>query len=69
MAEGKASGEDRTDADAKHLLVLLIGVCFIYFSNHYTLQHTLGLDLSDDSELDAGLKLAQDVVVRGLMIS
>jgi TetR/AcrR family transcriptional regulator len=67
LERGRASGEIDTNADVRHLLILLIGTCFIYFSNRHTLKHSLDLDLFDPSVLGQGLHLAQEVVIGGLI--
>lgn len=67
LERGRSNGLIDTEADPRHVLILMIGVCFIYFSNRHTLKHSLDLDLFDPSILNEGLRLAQDVVIRGLM--
>lgn len=66
LREAAGRGELVETPDHRQLLVLLIGVCFIYFSNRHTLRHTLGLDMGLAAVRDEGLKLTQDVIVRGL---
>ena len=67
LDQGRLRGEVVAAPDNRHLLVLLIGVCFIYFSNRYTLRHTLGLDLQQPAVLQQGLELAQEVLIHGLI--
>ena len=67
VARGRASGEIDQDVDARHLLVLLYGACFIYQSNRFTLRHTMELDCQRPSVLRDGLRLAQNIIVRGLL--
>jgi len=67
LKQGQARGEIEEPPDSRHLLVLLIGVCFIYVSNRHTLSHTLGLDLKRPSVLRKGLQLAQEIVISGLI--
>lgn len=67
VARGRASGEIDQDVDARHLLVLLYGACFIYQSNRFTLRHTMELDCLRPSVLRDGLRLAQNIIVRGLL--
>jgi AcrR family transcriptional regulator len=63
----RARGEIDREVDARHLLVLLYGTCFIYYSNRYTLCHTMGLDCRKPAVLHEGLELARDILVRGLL--
>ena len=63
----RARGEIDREVDARHLLVLLYGTCFIYYSNRYTLRHTMGLDCRKPAVLHEGLELARDILVRGLL--
>jgi len=67
VARARAAGEIDQDVDARHLLVLLYGACFIYQSNRFTLRHTMELDCRRPSVLRDGLRLAQDIIVRGLL--
>jgi AcrR family transcriptional regulator len=65
--EGVASGMFRAPRDIKHLLINFIAICFIYYSNHYSLSISLGVDL--DSPRNRALRLTQatELVFRGLM--
>jgi len=67
LKRGRLRGEIEGAPDSRHLLVLLIGVCFIYVSNRHTLHHTLGLDLRRPSVLRKGLQLAQEMFIHGLI--
>jgi len=67
LKRGRARGEIAGSPDSRHLLVLLIGVCFIYVSNRHTLHHTLGLDLRRPAVLRKGLQLAQEIIIHGLV--
>lgn len=60
-------GEISNKHDTRHILILLIGVCFIYFSNRHTLAHSLKLNLSRPSIIHEGLQVAQDVILYGLL--
>jgi len=53
--------------DLRYLLILLIGVCSIHFSNQYTLKHTTGLDLTRPSVRRRGLEMAKKVVLHGIL--
>lgn len=63
---GVKAGVFRAPADIRHLLVNLIGLCFIYHSNRYSLAVSLGLDL--DSARSRRLRLTQalDLLFHGL---
>ncbi|MBC2595713.1 TetR/AcrR family transcriptional regulator [Ruficoccus amylovorans] len=67
IQQGIKQGEIDKSVDARHLLILLIGVCFIYFSNRHTLRHSFNLDLNRPSILNQGLQLAQNVMINGLI--
>lgn len=67
IERARAQGEIDRTVDARHLLVLLYGTCFLYHSNRYTLRHTMGLDCGKPAVLREGLALAQDLLVRGLL--
>ncbi|HBR92970.1 MAG TPA: TetR/AcrR family transcriptional regulator [Opitutae bacterium] len=69
LKQGAERGEIESSADPRHLLIALIGICFIYFSNQHTLRHSIGLDLRDPAVRKQGLKLAQDVLINGLIKS
>lgn len=65
--EGVALGLFRAPRDLKHLMINFIGLCFVYYSNHYSLAASLDLDL--DSPRNRELRLAQvvDLVFHGLL--
>ena len=67
--QGVKEGTFRAPVDTKHLLVNFIGLCFIYYSNHYSLATSVELDL--DSPTNHKLRLAQaiDLVSHGLLAS
>jgi len=63
----KERGGISQGTDTRHLLVTLIGACFIYFSNRYTLRHTVGLACERPAVLRRGLETAQDIILHGLL--
>jgi AcrR family transcriptional regulator len=67
IERAREQGEIDCTVDARHLLVLLYGTCFLYHSNRYTLRHTMGLDCSNPAVLREGLALAQSILVEGLV--
>lgn len=46
LRTGAAQGFSRANLDARRVLISLIGLCQVYFSNRYTLSLTVGVDLS-----------------------
>lgn len=66
LNRAKAKKKLRARIHTKHVLVLLIGVCFIHFSNRHTIKHSIGLDFSNPRTMKKSLALAQDMVVSGL---
>lgn len=67
IQHGIRSGRLRDDIDVKHLLISLIGLCLIYFSNRYTLSKTLGLNLSSCETLAVGIKHVVELVLKGIL--
>jgi AcrR family transcriptional regulator len=60
LERGRDRGELAGVGDVRHLLVLMIGMCFIYFSNRHTLRQAVGLDADRPQVRRRGLRLAQD---------
>ena len=60
LERGRARGELAGDGDVRHLLVLMMGMCFIYFSNRHTLRQAVGLDADRPLVRRRGLRLAQN---------
>lgn len=58
ITRGIASGELRPGLDARHLLIQLMGICMMYFSNRHTLSLSMGMKLSDPKALKDGLRHA-----------
>lgn len=67
IQRGIAGGQFRVDIDVKHLLISLIGLCLVYFSNRYTLSKTLHLNLSSRNTLSEGIDHAVRLVLHGLL--
>lgn len=65
--QGVTSGLFRAPADTKHLLINFIGLCFIYYSNHYSLAASVDLDLDSPANRDMRLTQAVDLVFHGLL--
>lgn len=67
IEEGIASGEIRPDIDKRFMLVDLIGICLIHFSNRHTLARTVGLDFDDPRVLEEGVRHATALVRHGFL--
>jgi AcrR family transcriptional regulator len=65
--QGVRQGVFRAPVDRRHLAVNLIGLCFIYSSNRYSLSASLGLRV--DTAPDRARRLAQalDLVLHGVL--
>jgi AcrR family transcriptional regulator len=68
LEEAKRQGEIETVADVRHLLIQMIGLCLIYFSNRHTLKQGIGLDIMQPSVRREGLRIAQEMYLGGLGI-
>ncbi len=66
IRRGIAGGHLRADLDARHLLINLIGLCLVYFSNRYTLSRSLNLDLTSPKVLDRGIDHIITLVREGI---
>jgi len=53
---GVRQGRIHRKLKTEHLLINLIGLCLIYFSNRYTLSQTVGLDLRSPQVLEEGVR-------------
>lgn len=65
--EGIAQGRFRPPKDIRHLLVNFIGLCFVYYSNRYSLAASVGV--GTETARDRSLRVAQatDLVLHGLV--
>lgn len=66
VESGIAAGEFRPDLDVPHLLIHLIGICFIYHSNRFSLSQGLNMDLGDPTVKARGLDQALRFVCSGI---
>ena len=66
IEEGMAAGDFHEGIDIPHLLIHLIGLCFIYHSNRYSLTQSVGLDLSDPKVKARGLTQVLRLVFEGI---
>jgi len=67
VERAKQAGEIEETVDARHLLVVLYGMCFFYHSNRFTLKHTVGLNFGKQSVFDEGMRFTQEILLRGLL--
>jgi len=66
LQRGIRDGLFRPRLDTRLVLVSLIGLCLIYFSNRHTLSWTVGIDLSSTRALDRAVRHTADLLVAGL---
>jgi len=66
LERGRARGEVTRVGDVRYLLVLMMGMCFIYFSNRHTLRQGVGLDADMPQVQRRGLRLAQDAFLTAI---
>lgn len=50
----------------RHLLIQLYSICYIYYSNRFTLSYTIGLDLKDPKVRRKGVLQAANIMIEGL---
>lgn len=67
IEEGVAAGIFRRPRSIDHLLVNLIGLCFIYYSNRHSLGASLGLKLDSAAARQERLEQVEDLVLGGLL--
>lgn len=58
----------RDDLDSKMVLISLIGLCLVYFSNRHTLSLTVGLDLASPRALKEAAEHTSAILLRGVRI-
>lgn len=68
VQEGIEQGRFRADYDMRHLLIQIIALSFIYYSNTYTLSQALEMDLTSPRVLKRAEKQAIDLFFNGLLI-
>jgi TetR/AcrR family transcriptional regulator len=66
VEEGMSTGEFNRDLSVPLLLVHLIGLCFIYHSNQFSLSQALNLDLADPKVKAQGLDQVLRLVFEGI---
>lgn len=63
---GVADGSFRRGLDARQVLVSLIGLCLVYFSNRHTLTRTVGLDIAAPHALRRAVEASATVLLDGI---
>jgi TetR/AcrR family transcriptional regulator len=66
LERGRERGELVGNGDVRHLLVLMMGMCFIYFSNRHTLRQAVGLDADRPQVRRQGLRMAQNAFLAAI---
>ncbi|MFV0337340.1 MAG: TetR/AcrR family transcriptional regulator [Chthoniobacterales bacterium] len=69
IRRGQKQGEIRRDIDSQHLLIHLIGLCLVYFSNRHTLSLSVGVDLHEEANLEKGIEQAIRLAQHGFLKS
>jgi AcrR family transcriptional regulator len=67
LNRGVAEGRISRGFDAKHLLINLIGLCLVYFSNRYTLSRSVGLNLQSPRILEKGITQIVRLLRHGML--
>jgi AcrR family transcriptional regulator len=68
IKKANPDNRNRFTGDARQLLIAIIGLCFVPFSNCHTLRHTIGMDLSQPAEMKRHLAFVQDTLVKILFV-
>jgi len=66
IEDGIEAGTFRECLMVDHLLIHLIGLCFIYFSNRYTLSQALEIDLGSRKVQEQAMEAAFELVLHGI---
>ncbi len=66
VANGVAQGVFRADVDVRHLFINLVGLCFIYHSNRFTLSQALAMDLADPQVIAQARAHASRLLFEGI---
>ncbi len=67
LAIGVERGEIVEGVEARHLLVSLIGLCFVHHANKYSLKHSIGLDFLDADVMEESMKTARAILLNGII--
>ena len=68
LAQGEAEGLFRPGIDPRYLLISLIGLCLVYFSNRYTLSHALAIDLAAPETIEQAIATTTKLLLEGVCL-
>ena len=68
IAEGKARGIFRPDADEYQVTMSLLNFAFSYFANVHTLSYVLSSDLLDETKINERAEFISDILIKYLSI-
>lgn len=63
---GVAARTFRRGLDTRQVLVSLIGLCLVYFSNRHTLARSVGLDVSAPHAMNSAIEATADIFLDGI---
>lgn len=66
ISDGVAQGVFRPDINVPHLFINLVGLCFIYHSNRFTLSQAVDIDLADPEVISQARSHASSLLFRGI---
>lgn len=66
VARGHADGSIRAGLDARQLWITIIGICYFFFSNIYTLSVIFDADMEDPASIAARRTHVVEFVLRGV---
>jgi len=69
LEAGEKSARFRPGLDPRNVLVSLIGLCLVYFSNRYTLTSTLGVNLASKAFLADAAKHSSEILLHGICMA
>lgn len=67
LEKGQTEGRFRRNVDVQKLLVSIMGLCFFYFSNQYTMREIVGDMAMTKPALDRQVKHVVDLVLHGIV--
>jgi TetR/AcrR family transcriptional regulator len=62
IAKANPSSRNSFAGDARRLLIAIIGLCFVPFSNCHTLRHTIDVDFTQSAEMKRHLAFVQETI-------
>ena len=68
IADGKARGVFRADADEYQVTMSLLNFAFSYFANVHTLSYVLSSDLLDETKINERAEFISDILIKYLSI-